>query len=380
MWLYVLLVLVFLAVVGLAIVIFIDKQKKPVIISAEERKQYEFIVSQLSDAQNHWEELLARNNELAQVINEQQLTITQHEQEIIQKNNELTGLQTLLSERQELLTIAQEEYKRLTEQKEQKQGELEAEQERCRMMRENLEAEQSQFITTLHRRRTDAEEENAKILQKCGEIQSKYSELLTAMREAEVQKAKLEKEIAGIKDAITTMQLHKTSAEEELQTLKTQHRQTLRAIEGDYDIREMIITTDDCDRYKLLLQVKERIPSIAPDIAKLIWSSIWQDYFQAMTVDLLKTPKCGIYCIYTEHDGQIKRYIGQAKDIRDRWSQHIKAVLGVKSEPNKFHNSVKVEDLHFIILEECKQQDLNRRESYYIELFDTVAQGYNTRT
>jgi group I intron endonuclease len=74
-------------------------------------------------------------------------------------------------------------------------------------------------------------------------------------------------------------------------------------------------------------------------------------------------------------------YIGQSVNIKDRWGSHIKAGLGAESATrNKLYLAMStfgVENFTFEILEECSSEQLNEREKFYIEFYDSANYGYN---
>lgn len=75
-----------------------------------------------------------------------------------------------------------------------------------------------------------------------------------------------------------------------------------------------------------------------------------------------------------------KHYIGQAKDIEYRWMRH-RSALKCGTHHNKHlqsaYNSYGSENFEYTILEECSVCDLDQREQYYIELYDSYNTGYN---
>lgn len=145
--------------------------------------------------------------------------------------------------------------------------------------------------------------------------------------------------------------------------------------------RVMIYTDEDVRLTQTLEVLKVQYPFLADAFAKIEWSSIWQNKFQSMTNDLLKADKCGIYRIFTMKDGGTRSYIGQAKRIRDRWSQHVKKMLGVEKPDNsKLYNEVEPWNAHFEIIEECSEAQLNVKERYWIDYYNGVEDGYNIRT
>lgn len=77
--------------------------------------------------------------------------------------------------------------------------------------------------------------------------------------------------------------------------------------------------------------------------------------------------KCGIYSITNKKTGQ--KYIGQSRDIYKRWEQHIK-------KPNHTYISRAIQKhspfaFDFKIEEECEPEELNTKEIYYINKYDT---------
>ena len=87
---------------------------------------------------------------------------------------------------------------------------------------------------------------------------------------------------------------------------------------------------------------------------------------------------CGIYEIYNIIDGKL--YIGQAVDIFKRKVSHFTA-LENNCHPNihlqRSFNKYGKECFKFQILEECLESELDEREIYNIEIFDSFYTGYN---
>lgn len=83
---------------------------------------------------------------------------------------------------------------------------------------------------------------------------------------------------------------------------------------------------------------------------------------------------CGIYKI-TSPSGKI--YIGQSTDINRRFYQYKK--LACKKQPVLYNSLIKygVEAHIFEIIEECEEDMLNERESYFIELHSSYRNGMN---
>ena len=87
--------------------------------------------------------------------------------------------------------------------------------------------------------------------------------------------------------------------------------------------------------------------------------------------------KTGIYLIQNIKNG--KCYVGQSKNIDKRIKEHKNAMC-YKSENSKFNEDLKkydICDFAFKILELCNVKELNEKEKYYSDLYDSVENGYN---
>lgn len=89
---------------------------------------------------------------------------------------------------------------------------------------------------------------------------------------------------------------------------------------------------------------------------------------------------CGIYKI--ENSINKKVYIGQSLDIKKRWREHKSAAFNVNSKDYNMviYKAIRkygLENFQFSILEECSREDLNARECYWIEYYNSYKKGYN---
>lgn len=88
----------------------------------------------------------------------------------------------------------------------------------------------------------------------------------------------------------------------------------------------------------------------------------------------------GIYKITNKLNN--KSYIGQSIRIEGRWLDHINSALKeyAREHDSPLHKSMRingVENFEMTIIEECNPEDLNSKEQYWIEYYDTYIHGYN---
>lgn len=83
----------------------------------------------------------------------------------------------------------------------------------------------------------------------------------------------------------------------------------------------------------------------------------------------------GIYKITNQLNG--KCYIGQSIHIEQRWQEHLYTTSNCTLLKYALHK-YGVDNFKFEVLEECTQQELNQREQYWIEYYNSFGEnGYN---
>ncbi len=80
----------------------------------------------------------------------------------------------------------------------------------------------------------------------------------------------------------------------------------------------------------------------------------------------------GIYKITNKLNG--KTYIGQTDNIERRLAEHKQKR---KQTIDNYINVIGVENFDFEIIEECNIEELDEKEQYYINKYDTKENGYN---
>lgn len=88
--------------------------------------------------------------------------------------------------------------------------------------------------------------------------------------------------------------------------------------------------------------------------------------------------KCGIYKIQNIENNKI--YIGQSVDIAQRWREHRSDAL-INRDNSILHKAIKKYgefNFSYEIIEECSKEQLDEREIYWIQYYNSMApNGYN---
>lgn len=140
------------------------------------------------------------------------------------------------------------------------------------------------------------------------------------------------------------------------------------------------ITSQDKKDIQLLQNIRLQF-SHPRVISKLIWQTYFQPLAKQQFVMILgNETKCGIYKITNILDN--KCYIGQSVDIYKRWCDHCKCGCGIDTpKNNKLYAAMEqdgIENFTFELLEECPREELNKKEAFYINLYESNDYGYNT--
>lgn len=177
---------------------------------------------------------------------------------------------------------------------------------------------------------------------------------------------------------------------EQLEAKIEERRSTLRILQDQQ--KEAEEKDDFIKAHSMGLSIVEKsdislIRGFAPKLAfkevmyKLIWSQYYQSKLQALRKSLDADKTTGIYKITNTKNNKV--YIGQAVDIGDRWTQHVKCGLGINvGTPNKFYSAMMEdgpESFTYEVLEVCDKDKLNERERYWIDFYNSVSRGYNTK-
>lgn len=281
----------------------------------------------------------------------------------------------------------QQLYLKLLQRKIQENTELETNLEKTI---QNLTQQKSILQATIKQQETAYEKYKTTIKQKQQEFAKKANEqcainIQETQQFYNKQKQKIETEHIKY---VTNIGQQKKQIREQLEKLQN----TLNAaIQNDLRERQkkdkinfykLSITDSDLSDVQMLQNLKSSFHKPVV-LSKLIWSQYFQKQMTDLCNRILNNRKnvCGIYKITNLITGE--HYIGQSKNIDERWKAHCKCGLGIEaSATNTLYNSMqkdKVWNFTFEVLQECKPEELNEKEAFWIQSYQSNVYGLNTQ-
>ena len=147
---------------------------------------------------------------------------------------------------------------------------------------------------------------------------------------------------------------------------------------------------------KLLEDAIEVAPQLKSELRKIEWSLCYLPYKKNFIKDLSRS---GIYVLELKKEYEdialrelgLKRknddglsgaaYVGQAVNVYERWTTHIKKMLGIEASGNEklYKGNVSPHWWKWRVIEWCDKTDLDEREKFWIEAFDSVEKGFNSK-
>ena len=154
--------------------------------------------------------------------------------------------------------------------------------------------------------------------------------------------------------------------------------QEIRDLKTYYSLN---LSLEDLKDAKILKEIEYKLHN--PRILRmLIWQNFYREPMNKLCNNVIGISiKSGIYKITNQLNNIC--YIGQAVDLAKRWKDHAKCGLGIDAPVNnKLYKAMQedgLENFTWEILEECKSNELNEKEKFYIELYQADKFGYNSK-
>lgn len=214
---------------------------------------------------------------------------------------------------------------------------------------------------------------SAELEEKNDQIQQLQAYIQTGRDEA----ARWSDKCATLKDEVEDLQ-------NQVDALKAYHqtvlRETMREKEDLDSDRGWVFYVGDREP-QLRVLIKELIelyPELKKEFATIEWKKIWLPKIQDLCNKEGLDGKCGIYKLTVIGDESIC-YIGQAVNIKERWYDHIKKMVGVEGKGSEKLYAYSPDQLGWRVVEEVDRSKLTERERYWIEFYGAKEFGLNKR-
>lgn len=176
------------------------------------------------------------------------------------------------------------------------------------------------------------------------------------------------------------------SIQQDLDNLKEMRAAAHEALLKEQEVKDnkdnyrLIIPEAEKRDIKLLNSIKKELINERP-VNMIIWQTYYSKRANELCSRILGTKTItGIYKI-TEISTE-KCYIGQSKNIKERFREHMKCGLGIDTpNGNKLYQAMlnsSIEDFTFELIEQCNENDLDEKERYFIELYEAYDYGFNS--
>lgn len=155
-----------------------------------------------------------------------------------------------------------------------------------------------------------------------------------------------------------------------------------KEIQQQEDFYSLSIDKIDKKEIKILQSIEDELRDPRP-LRMVVWQSYYLKKANELAARVLGSNEvCGIYKI--THKQTQMCYIGQSKKVKERFREHMKCGLGIDTPANnKLYQAMLKDGLEaftFELLEECAAADLNEKETFYINLYNSYHFGYNSNS
>ena len=224
-------------------------------------------------------------------------------------------------------------------------------------------------------------------------LQVSKNELESAIVAAKIRVAELDEQISDrtkelnsvaaqfkeLHDQSTKAMAENAAAAIELQGYKNELISIVKELDDAKITQRNLILGDDNERLKnyfdcvnlsnketklisTLAEISELYPELTKDLATIEWKKIWLPKFQDICNSNGLNGVRGIYRLVLKSDNNVC-YIGQAVNIKERWYEHVKKMIGADTKGNEKLYKYRPEDFYWTVLE-TGTVDLNKAERY----------------
>lgn len=174
--------------------------------------------------------------------------------------------------------------------------------------------------------------------------------------------------------------------QDELDSLKKTRAATIEAARQEQKVKEekefyrLGLLPTELEDIEFLNSLKRKL-NFPQTVGKIIWSTFLQKKTSNLAERVLGKEKVtGIYKITNQKTQEA--YIGQSVDCKKRLLEHVRCMCGASptSSSNKLYSSFQQTGLQYLTYElllQCSSNELNEKEKYFIELYQTNSIGLN---
>lgn len=123
-----------------------------------------------------------------------------------------------------------------------------------------------------------------------------------------------------------------------------------------------------------IAEISSLYPELKKELATIEWKKVWLPQVQSWSSSINTR---GIYRLVLKEDETVC-YVGQAVNIKDRWYEHIKKMIGADSKGNERVYDYRPDEFYWTVVEE-ECNDLNSAERYWIEYYCCREKGLNRK-
>ena len=210
------------------------------------------------------------------------------------------------------------------------------------------------------------------------EWQEKIQSITGELNELYKKKEELVKELEEMLNSVKSSTSERNSLVMEVNDLKERKRLAILNLnEFDTDLWDIDIGERELKLIKVLKQIEIDYPEFVGELATIEWRKIWLPQLQILVGEKGLSGQKGIYRLVLKSDPDVC-YVGQAVDIKARWYEHVKKMIGVDAKGSEKLYKYRPEDFYWTVIER-DPKNLDEAERYWIEFFGCKEKGLNKK-
>lgn len=197
--------------------------------------------------------------------------------------------------------------------------------------------------------------------------------------------------LENLKEAYSEEQLHLIAEADkyrrDLDKIRSTRNAAIEAQRREQEVKEKssfyCLQISDQDKADILKLNNIKLSLNKPRVLSMLeWSTFIQKPLKALGIKITgsSSPVCGIYKITSLLSGEC--YVGQSVDIANRFLEHGKCGMDIdRPQGNKLYAAMVRDGIwsfSWEVLEVCPRDQLDEKEKFYINLYNSCKMGYNS--